>query len=242
VIATLPVANAQAAEKPLARPTADAILDRNPFDHVTGPLRFVDGPVPDPWKAPSCAGVRPLVLVASDDPHAAFAALEVKGKRIVRRTGGDVDGMRVAYIGHDSVWLESAAATCQARLFAPATTPPPPAHAGAFAGKIERVSETEFRLDRGALDMFLDAQTELMKLRLAPEPGGVKVLGVKPGSAVAMLGIENGDRLESIAGIETTSPEKLLELYARLKSGTIERLSIHLVRAGRPLNVDYVVR
>ncbi len=208
VVPSIAVANAATADARSSkeRPSAGAILDRNPFDHVTGPLRFVDGPVPDPWKAPSCSGVRPLVLVAADDPHAAFAALDVKGKRVVRRTGGDVDGMRVAYIGPDSVWLESGGAACQARLFRPAESAQPPPAAGPFAGKIERISETEFRVDRGALDMFLDAQTELMKLRLAPEPGGVKVLGVKPGSAIAMLGVENGDRLESIAGVETTSP------------------------------------
>jgi hypothetical protein len=34
----------------------------------------------------------------------------------------------------------------------------------------------------------------------------------------------------------------MLELYARLKTGGIDRLTIRLVRQGKPMNVDYVVR
>jgi len=242
------VANAATSELP-SRPTADAILDRNPFDHVTGSLRVTDVVVAD--SVASCNGVRPIVLVASDDPVRAFAALEVDGKRIVRRMGGDAAGMRVAFIGRDSVWLEKGSTVCRATLFGREVAPPPePAKPGVvqdalaqkIAGKIERVSPTEYRVDRGALNILLEAQAELMKLRIRPENGGMQVLGVKPGTAIAMLGIENGDRIENVGGVDVSSPEKLLELYARLKTGGIDRMTIRLVRQGKPMNVDYVVR
>src|SRR6185437_5378301 len=73
------------------RPSADAILDRNPFDHLTGSLRpslpSPDGPAPelntDPRTAPLCEGVRPLVLVGDEDQTVAFASFEVDGKRVL---------------------------------------------------------------------------------------------------------------------------------------------------------------
>jgi general secretion pathway protein C len=262
-LVALPVANAAtAAPSPTAtgRPSADAILDRNPFDHTTS-LRVYDGPVPDPMAIPACAGIRPLVLVASEDPRNAFAAFDVGGKRIVRRTGSEIDGKRLAFVGRESVWLESAGTFCQAKLFGARAAPPPPPGPGsasppgatqsplekALASKVERVSATEFHLDRSAVDLLFDAQTELMKLRLAPDKDGdrvvgMRVFGVKPGSALALLGIESNDRLETIAGIEVSSPEKMLEMVARLKSGSMDRLTIHLTRGGRGMNVDYVVR
>jgi hypothetical protein len=38
-----------------------------------------------------------------------------------------------------------------------------------------------------------------------------------------------------------SNPEKMLEAYARLRTGA-DRLQIHLTRAGKPINVDYTIR
>jgi general secretion pathway protein C len=86
-----------------------------------------------------------------------------------------------------------------------------------------------------------------MKLRVVPEKQGDRVLGVrlygiKAGSAASMLGLENGDRLETVAGIDVTSPEKMLEVYGRLKTGNLDRMTLHLTRNGAPLNLDFVIR
>ena len=70
---------------------------------------------------------------------------------------------------------------------------------------------------------------------------GVKISGIKSGSVLAMLGIENGDRLETLNGFEMSNPEKMLEAYARLRSGA-DKLQIHLTRNGKPVNVDYTIR
>jgi general secretion pathway protein C len=245
---------------------AGAILDRNPFDHVTGPLRRPADPGGgrggsiDPRDAPPCNGVRAVVVVAAADPDASFAVLDAGGARVLRKRGGDVAGMRVAYVGSERAWLEkSSGELCQARLFGgapagPTTGPRSEADAapsGAFekqlAGKVTRVSPTELHVDRSAVDQLLEAQTELMRLRLSPvregdRVVGVTVLGVKPGSTMAILGFENGDRLESLNGIEVTSPDKMLEIYALMKSGSMSKLTAHVVRKGQPMNLDFVVR
>jgi len=261
---------------PLAanKPTADAILDRNPFDHLTGSLRpslpTPDGPPPDldtdPRTAPLCVGVKPLVLVGAEDQTLALASLEVDGKRVLRKRGGEVGDKHVAYVGRDRVWLEGTRGLCQALLFGVA---PKSSGAGEDAGaagrsaadpkpggqtqleievskQIAKVSPNEYVIERSAVDRILEAQAELMKQRIVQEKEGdrvvgVRVFGIKSGSVLSMLGIENGDRLETLNGFEMSNPEKMLEAYARLRSGA-DKLTIHLTRNGKPINVDYTIR
>jgi len=112
--------------------------------------------------------------------------------------------------------------------------------------QIAKVGPNEYVIERAAVDRILEAQAELMKQRIVQEKEGdrvvgVKVYGIKPGSVLSMLGIENGDRLETLNGFEMSNPEKMLEAYARLRSGA-EKLQIHLTRNGKPINVDYTIR
>jgi general secretion pathway protein C len=246
------------------RPTAAAILDRNPFDHVTGSLRpSLPGPDRppleldrDPRTAPLCVGVRPLVLVGDEDQTVAFASLEVDGKRVLRKRGGEVGDKHVAYVGRDRVWLEGREGLCQALLFADpriaAKSAEEPKPGGQTqleidVGKqIAKVGPNDYVIERSAVDRILEAQAELMKQRIVQEKEGdrvvgVRVFGVKSGSVLSMLGIENGDRLETLNGFEMSNPEKMLEAYARLRSGA-NKLQIHLTRNGKPINVDYTIR
>src|SRR5262245_8850374 len=68
--------------------SAEAILSRNPFDHVTGSLNKpvfddkVDSAPPqitDVKSVPACDGVKVLVIMASADPEWSFAALSAPG-------------------------------------------------------------------------------------------------------------------------------------------------------------------
>ena len=252
------------------RTSANAILDRNPFDHVTGPLRepsfATDNPSPrdaDPKTAPLCEGVRPVVVVGNEDQTVAFAALDFGGKRLLRKRGGDVGAATVEYVGRDRVWLRGRMGLCQAPLFgAPAPKPDGSSpRAGAEPGmgvrspspleteigkQIAKLGPNEYAIERSAVDRILEAQAELMKHRIVQEKEGdrvlgVKISGIKPGSILSMLGIENGDRLETLNGFDMSNPEKMLEAYARLRTGA-DRLQIHLTRAGTPINVDYTIR
>ncbi|MDB4935210.1 MAG: ral secretion pathway protein [Labilithrix sp.] len=253
-----------------ARPSADAILDRNPFDHLTGSLRPpLPGPdhlpgedlASDPRTAPLCDGVRPLVVVGNEDQSVAFASLDVGGKRLLRRRGGEVGDQRVAYVGRDRVWLVGRGGLCQAPLFG-APPPVPAAPTGpsgrgpvpaqtpleAELGKqIAKTGPNEYAIERSAVDRILEAQAELMRSRIVQEKegdrvAGVRVLGIKPGSVLSMLGIENNDRLETINGQDVSNTEKMMEVYARLKTGVTEKMQIHVTRGGKPLNLDYAIR
>ncbi len=268
--AVLPFAEARAAAAtaPASSSTRSArtILAHNPFDHTALP----EEPTPvledvDPLDAPPCDGVRAMVSVRAEDSAASFAALrvtsvengarEADGQRLLRRPGGNIDAdRRVVYVGADRVWIERGGKLCVARVFA---DPPPPAPPVAppqqsatekeITSHIVRTGPNEFQIDRGSVDRILEAPAELMKTPMVTEKEGDRVVGfrlvrVRPGSVLSAMGIESGDRLVSLNGIEVASTERMMEAYARLRTGTIDRVTINVVRSGKPLNIDYAVR
>lgn len=256
--------------------TAEPILSRNPFDHVTGSLKppVVDDSAvasnapdnSDPFTAPICDGVKVLVIAASSDKDWSFAALSGTGepKSVLRRQGGDFAGKKVEFVGWDRVWFLNNGSRCQAQLFKqpdlpvvkPATTatdpPPPPPKGGApgldpaLAKGIQKVSATEFNIDRGVVDKILENQSELMRqARIVPEQEngkvvGIRLFGVRPDTLLGTLGMENGDRLQTINGFDMASPEKALEAYARLR--TADKLVVQVNRRGQNMNLDYNIK
>jgi general secretion pathway protein C len=220
----------------------------------------------DPFAAPPCDGVKVLIITASSDPDWSFAALSPPGenqKSVLRRRGGEFNGKQVKFIGWDRVWFTNGGQLCQAEMFRPAgapvvaAAPPPPPPAAAAAGGagsvppdiakgIVRVSATEFNVDRGVVDKILENQAELMRqARIVPEQEngkvvGIRLFGVRPDTLLGTLGMENGDRLQTINGFDMTSPEKALEAYARLR--TADHLTIQVNRRGQNMNLDYNIK
>ena len=105
---------------PFHTTSAEAILSRNPFDSVTGPLNAQplelanetvapeQAPdLTDPMNAPICEGVKVLIIAASSDPEWSFAALQngTDPKSLLRRRGGEVGTKTVRFVGWDRVWM-----------------------------------------------------------------------------------------------------------------------------------------
>ena len=279
-VATAPVLPAN------ERPTADAIIARNPFDSVTGPLNAekieLDVPVPgkspidntDPLTAPICDAPTVYIVTESHDPLWSVAALQAPGEPRPRmhRVGDDVGGKKVEFIGYNprentpAVWLSSGTTLCQAMLFkvqptlpaaapaaAAAAPPPPPPPSGGpnpvpadIASKIQKISDTEFNIDRSVVDKILENQAELMKsARIVPETKdgkvlGIRLFGIRPETLLGTLGLQNGDRLESINGFNMGSPEKALEAYARLR--TASQLDVTVNRRGAPVSIVHHIK
>lgn len=158
----------------------------------------------------------------------------------------------------DRVWLSSGSTRCQLEVGgkAPAKTaaPPPPTASpkgGAstlpaeVTSKIRKIGANEYDLDRSALDYVLANQGELMKVRIVPEKegdriAGLRMFGIRPGSLFSLIGMENGDRLNSINGFEMSDPQKALEAYAKLQRA--DHLTVSLQRGGKPMNIDFNVK
>jgi general secretion pathway protein C len=269
----------------------DAILARNPFDSVTGPLDRAPvtleipetqhaADVTDPLHAPECDDISVNIVTESQDPAWSIAQLKGPGDpdAATRRVGDEVGTgkLKVAYIGFNAekaspaVWLLNNDKLCQALLFsekkekaaaggeaAPAAPPPaedaaarraaranPRGTAGAagvppeIASKIQKVSETEFNVDRAVVDSILENQAQLMRsARIVPEQKdgktvGIRLFGIRPDTLLGMLGLQNGDRLEQINGYDIANPEKALEAFAHLR--TASELTVGLERRGKP--------
>ena len=265
------------------RASADAIISRNPFDSVTGPLNAekLDVPVPtkspvdntDPLSAPACDAPTVLIVTESTDPLWSVAALQAPGdpRPRMHRVGDDVGGKKVEFIGYNprentpAVWLSSGGTLCQAMLFktqpvlppaapvaanAPLMPPPPSGGPSAvpadIASKIQKISDTEFNIDRSVVDKILENQAELMKsARIVPETKdgkvlGIRLFGIRPETLLGTLGLQNGDRLESINGFNMGSPEKALEAYARLR--TASQLDVTVNRRGAPVSIVHHIK
>lgn len=230
--------------------------------------------VTDPLSAPVCAGITVHILTETSDPLWSFAAISGGGepKPKLKRVGDAVGDKKVAYIGFNpgtntpTVWFEGDS-LCQVSLFGAEPAPPaaPVADAGdakpegnseegskgravdpEIASKIRKISETEFEIDRSAVDKILENQGELMKsARIVPEQKdgkvvGIRMFGIRPETLLGQMGFQNGDRLEQINGFDMGSPEKALEAYARLR--TAENLSVKLNRRGKATNVEYRIK
>src|SRR5690606_30065984 len=108
------------------------------------------------------------------------------------------------------------------------------------------VSDTEFNVDRTVVDKILEDQAELMRsARIVPEQKdgkvvGVRLFGIRPDTLLGSLGLQNGDRLESINGFNMASPERALEAYARLR--TANNLNVKVNRRGSPVSIDYRIK
>ena len=152
----------------------------------------------DPLGAPACPDVRVNIVTESTDPLWSFAALQGPGdvKPVLRRVGDQIGSNEVTYIGFNpresspAVWLMDGPKLCQALLFSEqpqpqaSATPPgakPPKKKGRkrrgapplpadMAAKIQKVSETEYHVDRTVLDKILENQAQLMRsARIVPE-------------------------------------------------------------------------
>jgi general secretion pathway protein C len=239
------LSEAQAATDPVLPRSADPILARNPFDSVTGPLLGAP-PVPSTdvstGATAACDGVRVVSIVAADDPAFSLVVLDVRGERepILRRRGGEV-----LAIAPDRVLLQRDGTPCVARIFAPPGAPPPPPPAAVSRG-IVRTGADSFALDRGARDALIDGAGDLMRsVAVRPEKQGDDVVGLriatlKPGAPLDALGVRAGDVLLSLDGIPLTSPDRMLQAYARVR--TEERVRVVVQRDGRQLQLDYQVR
>jgi hypothetical protein len=125
-------------------------------------------------------------------------------------------------------------------------TPPTPTRpsADALAWKgILRLNDREYLVDAQTASDVLEDQAGFMRTaRIVPEQEngkvvGIRLFGVSPHSLLGLLGIENGDRIETINGYDMSSPEKALSAYSSLRW----KSDVHVIvnRRGQSVSLHY---
>jgi general secretion pathway protein C len=223
----------------------------------------------NPLVAPRCADLQAHAVTEFTDPEWSATVLANTQDPIgrTRHMGDAVGDKKIVFIGFNalknspSVWLASGSALCQVLLFTKASEPasvegPPsaaspskPPRSGvpkSIADRIKRVSATEIHVDRSAVEDILLDQTELMQsIRVVPDRQdgkvvGLRLVGVRPDSLLGTLGLQTGDRLETVNGFDVASPESALEAYARVR--TADDLVVRVTRQGRPTTIVLKIR
>jgi general secretion pathway protein C len=111
---------------------------------------------------------------------------------------------------------------------------------------VKKIDDTHFQIDRAVLDKVLaDPNLVARGARIVPsvvngKANGFKVYAIRPNSAYAKIGLQNGDTLHSINGYEMTSPDKALEVYTKLKSAS--SLTVTMTRRGEQTTMNYVIK
>jgi type II secretory pathway component PulC len=200
-------------------------------------------------------------------PEWSFAAIAGTGagKTMLYREGSTVDGSRVLAVHPSSVVMTSGGGACQLLMFeeeeaqvargpafsvpvaSPSAKPADPRSAGLteeeLSDGIEKISDTQFKIQRSIVDKVLANQGSLMKAaRVIPheEDGrvvGVRLYGIRRTSLLGRLGIRNGDMLRTINGFDMTSPDSALEAYTTLRSA--DKLTLALKRKNKDMTIDY---
>jgi general secretion pathway protein C len=244
----------------------EEILNRNifcsPCPPILKPAETPGGPPPPPPLQRTSLPLKLLaVMYAPTDPRWSLAIIRDNddkstgpfgvGSRLREATIDEIDETR-AYLdfgGGRREYLE---------LLDPPPNAPAPAAAAPAAPKerdplaealdkgIKKTGPNSFEVQHATLDALLGNMGALAKAaRIVPEmkdgkSAGFRLLAIKPDGPFGKIGLQNGDIISAINGLDMTSPDKALEVYTKLK--TANHLSVGLERNGQKITEDYNIR
>ena len=100
----------------------------------------------------------------------------------------------------------------------PFTAPPDP-----LVDSIKRIDALHYEVPRSTIDRILanpDAfarQARIVPAIRSGQPEGFKLYAIATGSLWSAIGVQNGDTIRSVNGLELATPDKALRLYSTLK-------------------------
>jgi general secretion pathway protein C len=129
-----------------------------------------------------------------------------------------------------------------------ATAAPPPAVAegGDFNPNQVHCNGTNCTVERALVDKALANTAALATAaRFVPsikdgKPNGFKLYAIRPNSIFGLIGLQNGDTVKGINGLDMSTPDKALEVYTKLRNAS--HLSVQVERRGENLTLDYTIR
>ncbi len=126
-----------------------------------------------------------------------------------------------------------------------ATNTPVKEPAGAWGAGIKALDGNNFEVPRSEVDRAINNLNDIaMQARLVPafkdgNPEGFKLFSIRPDSLYSKIGIQNGDVITRINGLDMNDPAKALEVYTKLKDAP--RIDVDIDRNGSPVRMTYNV-
>ena len=195
-------------------------------------------------------------IVAKDNDFS-FAILKGKGSGggAVTRTGTEVqDGVILAFVWRNiAIFRTTSGVKCIGEGVGEgksvpmpetkvAETTPAQSKGGDDEFDIRNVGPNQYVVKRADLNKAtgnLGALASQARIVPSAKDNGFKIFSIAKDSLYSKIGIQNGDVLKSINGIELSSPDKALEAYSRLQNAS--KLSLDIVRKGQNETLEYTI-
>ena len=111
--------------------------------------------------------------------------------------------------------------------------------------QVQALGDNRFVIARAEVEKARSNIGELLKqARMEPnivngQTNGFVVKMIQPRSLLGQLGLQVGDVVTQVNGVELNSPEKALQVFQQLREA--RRLSVNLLRGDKPLSLQYEV-
>ena len=241
--------------------TYQIISTRNIFNASPpreGEVEKQNTPPPEPIKATELK--LKLVGAATGDSHQRYAIIEDlsnRGEQTVYQVGDNIQGAIVVEINPNCIVLdknrqyeslcfqhESGGPTTLDRLQQPA----PSATTSQDTGDegIIRVDNATWRVSRELiLEQFsnlgaLSDQARVVPYLVQGQTQGFRLTRLRAGSLLQQIGVQNGDVLQKVNGLNITSPNEALQAFQQLQNESTVRLEI--LRRKRATTLTYEIR
>jgi len=218
--------------------------------------------------APPPAAALPLLqltllgtAVVEDGQSLAMIELE-RELKVVREGQAVTEGATLTQVLADRIRVDRQGTIQEYLLYPPVTAapaapqsrrgrgraPPPEPVAEAAPGEetVRPVGDDKWLIDSREVEEATANMSRLLtQVRVVPnftdgQPDGFKVFAIRPGSLFAKIGLQNGDVLKRINGVEISGPEQAFEAYQRLKDET--SIQIDLSRNNENRSFAYEIR
>jgi general secretion pathway protein C len=201
----------------------------------------------------------PLVLIGTVEGLGidSFAILEDRATReqqVFRLQEPVKDGAILAKVERNQVVLQLGSREQVLTIYSdgtedvapPSGTPPRPVDPSGSSSGIRQVQPNRWVLDKQEVTAALGNLSQLLtKARVIPnftdgKPDGFKIFSIAPDSLYAKIGLQNGDVLQQINGVEVKDPENFMRVFQQLKDET--QIALDFVRNNRRESYSYEIR
>jgi general secretion pathway protein C len=202
----------------------------------------------------------PLILVGTVEGlgEGAFAILEdrvTREQQLYRLKEIVKDGAILAKVERNQVVLQLGSREQVLAIYTDGTQDVAPPSVGATyrpadpstgSSGIRQVQPNRWLLDKQEVTAALSNLSQLLtKARVIPnftdgKPDGFKIFSIAPDSLYAKIGLQNGDVLQQINGVEVKDPENFMRVFQQLKDETM--IALDFVRNNRRESYTYEIR
>jgi len=111
---------------------------------------------------------------------------------------------------------------------------------------IQRIGQSSYVIPESQFKQATQNMGELLtQARVVPNIegnriNGYRIFAITPGSIYANIGLQDGDIIHSVNGIQVTTPESALQLFQQLQNE--KRFTVNINRNGQPMTLNYTVQ